>query len=139
MTDPQSRLSANDIAERLAGGQALLPGGLLLGLDDMTIRVRSNSAALLENLQGYFSHIVIADTDADTDTVIDLHAFECAAPDLSLDYVDCRAKRAKPGARMPFSILLTGELSKRSAPAWYSCKAKITGLPPGHVWKTTIR
>lgn len=110
MTDPQSRLSAHDIAERLAGGHGLLPGGLLLGLDDMTIRVRSNSAELLENLQGYFSHIVIADTDTDTDTFIDLHAFECAAPDLSLDYVDWPREAGKTGRKDAFFDLADGRI-----------------------------
>tara|TARA_R110000803_G_scaffold69505_4_gene131928 strand:+ start:1080 stop:2198 length:1119 start_codon:yes stop_codon:yes gene_type:complete len=109
MINPGTPMMSKDIAAQMAGGLTLQPSGLVLGLPDMTIRVRSNSTALLEKLRAYFKHIGIEDGDA----TVEIQAFECAPPDLALDYVDWPREVGKMGRKDALIDLSDGRIVKK--------------------------
>ena len=56
-------------AAALCGNAVLSSAVLHLGLGDCTIRLRSNSPALIDHLSDYFSHVVIAPRAANLEVV----------------------------------------------------------------------
>jgi HprK-related kinase B len=82
-------------ATALRGDADLVPASLYLGLGDCRLRLRSNSAALIEGLNDYFGHVVIAPCDADLEIV----AVERDAPDLGVDFIDWQREPGKTGRK----------------------------------------
>ncbi|MBX2832511.1 MAG: HprK-related kinase B [Rhodospirillales bacterium] len=109
MSNPDTRMMSKDIAAQLAEGVSLQPGSLLLGLPEMTIRLRSNSTALLEKLRAYFKHTVIDSGDA----TVEIHAFDCAPPDLGLHYTDWLREAGKTGRKDAVFDLSDGRVVKK--------------------------
>ena len=109
MSNSDTQMMSKDIAAHLAEGHALLPDGLMLALPDMTIRLRSNSAALLEKLASYFKHIVVPDGDAN----IEIHAFDGASPTLPLAVTDWPREPGKAGRKDAFFDLSDGRVVKK--------------------------
>jgi HprK-related kinase B len=73
-------------------GDAILTSDVLhLGLGDCTLRLRSNSAALIDGLSDYFGHVTTAPRDPD----IEIIAIERAAPDLGIAYTDWQREPGK--------------------------------------------
>ncbi len=109
MSNSDTQMMSKDIAAHLAEGHTLLPDGLMLALPDMTIRLRSNSAALLEKLASYFKHIVVPDGDAR----IEIHAFDGASPTLPLAVTDWPREPGKAGRKDAFFDLADGRVVKK--------------------------
>ena len=78
-------------AAALHGNAALTPDALHLGLGDCTLRLRSNSAALIDGLSDYFGHVSIAPRDPD----IEIIAIERDAPDLGVTFTDWQQEPGK--------------------------------------------
>ncbi|MGB0722291.1 MAG: HprK-related kinase B [Gammaproteobacteria bacterium] len=88
------------VIDRLGAGRPLLDDTPRLNLDGFRVTVRSNSAALLERLAGYFAHVVDAHA-ADDGILID--AIEQADPaadlGLGIDFTDWRRETGKSGRK----------------------------------------
>ena len=84
--------SATDM---LMAGQPLCDDQLLLQLDGCSLRLRSNSAALVEKLRGYFAHVVVDEASPDLEVV----AIEQAPPDLGIEFVDWKREPGKSGRK----------------------------------------
>lgn len=109
MSKTATSMIAKDVAAQLAGNMTLQPGALLLALPDMTIKVRSNSAPLLEKLRAYFKHIVVTDAV----TTIEIHAFECPPPDLEVAYTAWPREAGKSGRKDAYLDLADGRIVKK--------------------------
>ena len=109
MTNTATAIKAGDIAAQLAGTMTLQPGGLLLSLPDMTIKVRSNSAPLLDKLRAYFKHIVVSDAKP----TLEIDAFECPPPDLAVSYTDWPREAGKSGRKDAYVDLPDGRIVKK--------------------------
>jgi HprK-related kinase B len=82
-------------AAALRGDAVLTSDALHLGLGDCSIRLRSNSTALIDRLNDYFAHVIIAPRDSDLEIV----AVERDAPDLDVDFIDWRREPGKTGRK----------------------------------------
>jgi HprK-related kinase B len=78
-------------AAALRGNAVLIPDALHLGLGDCTLRLRSNSAALIEGLSDYFGHVSTAPRDPD----IEIIAIERDAPELDVTLTDWQQEPGK--------------------------------------------
>ena len=82
-------------AAALRGNAVLTPDALHLGLGDCTLRLRSNSAALIDGFSDYFGHVSIAPRDPD----IEIIAIERDAPDLGVTFTDWPREPGKTGRK----------------------------------------
>jgi HprK-related kinase B len=82
-------------AAALRGDAVLISAELYLGLGDCSLRLRSNSTALIDNLKDYFGHVVIAPRDADLEIV----AVERDAPELGVAFIDWAREPGKTGRK----------------------------------------
>ncbi|MCP4766905.1 MAG: HprK-related kinase B [Gammaproteobacteria bacterium] len=82
-------------AVALRGDAVLTPDALHLGLQGCSLRLRSNSTALIDRLNDYFSHVVIAPCDPDLEIV----AVERDAPELGVAFVDWQREPGKTGRK----------------------------------------
>ena len=78
-------------AAALRGNAILSPAALHLGVGNCTLRLRSNSAALIDGLSDYFGHVSIAPRDPD----IDIIAIERDAPELGVTFTDWQQEPGK--------------------------------------------
>ena len=78
-------------AGALRGDAVLISDVLHLGLGDCTLRLRSNSTALLDGLSDYFGHVAIVARDPD----IEIIAIERDAPDLGVTFTDWQQEPGK--------------------------------------------
>jgi len=77
-------------------GDAILTSDVLhLGLGDCTLRLRSNSTALIDGLSDYFGHVTIAPRDPD----IEIIAIERDTPDLGIAFTDWQREPGKTGRK----------------------------------------
>jgi HprK-related kinase B len=88
-------MTAVAAAAALRGDAVLTSDVLHLGLGDCTIRLRSNSTALIDRLNDYFRHVVLAPRDTDLEVV----AVERDAPDLGVDFIDWPREPGKTGRK----------------------------------------
>jgi len=94
------------IARELIADEGLCDGELYLGLGKCTLRLRSNSQALLETLTDYFSHVVTDARSADISVV----AIERDAPELGLEFTDWKREAGKSGRKDAYVDLPAGRL-----------------------------
>ncbi|MES9858025.1 MAG: HprK-related kinase B [Sedimenticola sp.] len=98
------------IARELMADETLSDGALYLRLSGCTLRLLSNTPALLETLTDYFSHVVTDVGDAD----IDIIAIERDAPELSgLDFIDWKREPGKSGRKDAYVDLPAGRLIRK--------------------------
>jgi hypothetical protein len=76
--------NSSSIAELMMGDAILCEDDLYLGLGECILRIRSNSPALIKELTGYFSHVVIKAT---TETM-EVIAIQRNAPQVGVDFTD---------------------------------------------------
>jgi len=93
----------------LHNGAELCADALYLALGECVLRVRSNSAELLAELAGYFSHVA---TDAVTPD-IDIIAVERDAPELGIDFIDWKREAGKSGRKDSYADLPGGRLVRK--------------------------
>lgn len=89
--------------------ESLCVDELYMGLIDCTLRVRSNSTALLADLAGYYSHVASDPVTPD----IDIVAIERDAPELDLDFVDWKRGPGKAGRKDSYVDLPGGRLIRK--------------------------
>jgi len=82
-------------AAALRGDAVLSSAALHLGVGDCSLRLRSNSSALIDSLSYYFSHVVIAPCSPD----IDIVAVERDPPELGVAYTDWQREPGKTGRK----------------------------------------
>ncbi|MGD8558290.1 MAG: HprK-related kinase B [Gammaproteobacteria bacterium] len=85
----------DNVVDTLYGGATLCNQSLTLALGDCTLRVRSNSAPLVEQLCSYFSHVIETDKEPD----IDIIAIERDAPQLDIVFKDWQREPGKTGRK----------------------------------------
>ncbi len=90
----------NEIKQALVEGITFEPKGLDLDLGRCTIRVKSNSAALLSRLNDYFSHIVLPEHTTECD--IDILAIEKDSVTLPVTFKDWHREPGKTGRKDAF-------------------------------------
>jgi HprK-related kinase B len=96
-------------AAALRGDAVLTADPLHLGLGDCSLRLRSNSQALIERLSDYFSHVVIAPRDADLEIV----AVEREAPELGITFIDWQREPGKTGRKDSYLDLAGARLVRK--------------------------
>jgi len=82
-------------ATALRGDAVLTSTALHLGLGNCSLRLRSNSTALIDSLRDYFSHVVIAPCDPD----IEIVAVERDPPELGVAFADWQREPGKTGRK----------------------------------------
>ena len=93
----------------LQGDAQLCADELYLALGGCTLRLRSNSAAVLTDLADYFSHVA---SDAQTPD-IDIIAIERDAPELDIDFIDWKREPGKTGRKDSYADLPGGRLVRK--------------------------
>ncbi len=89
--------------------ESLCDDELYIALMECTLRLRSNSAELLADLAGYFSHVACDPVAPD----IDIVAIERDAPELQLDFVDWKRGPGKAGGKDAYVDLPGGRLIRK--------------------------
>ena len=93
----------------LRADESLCVDELYIALIDCTLRVRSNSTALLADLAGYYSHVASDPVTPD----IDIVAIERDAPELDLDFADWKRAPGKAGRKDAYVDLPGGRLVRK--------------------------
>lgn len=93
----------------LRADESLCVDELYIALIDCTLRVRSNSTALLADLAGYYSHVASDPVTPD----IDIVAIERDAPELDLDFIDWKRAPGKAGRKDAYVDLPGGRLVRK--------------------------
>ncbi len=88
-------ITAKHISDQLTSGASLCDRELELDIDGYGMRIRSNSAALLDRLAAYFSHIVRKPVQIHTELI----AIESSEPKLDLDFKDWGREPSKRGRK----------------------------------------
>lgn len=101
--------TAAECAAKLMHGYTLGQQSVCIGLGGWSLRIRSNSAALLEQLADYFSHVAVAEATSGSEVV----AIECASPRLGLDFVDWRREPGKQGRKDSYVDLEGGRVIRK--------------------------
>ena len=94
---------------RLIGDAVPGERALYLGLESWTLRLRSNSDALLDKLTRYFAHVVVAETEPDMEVL----AIECEAPELGITFTDWKREPGKTGRKDSYYDLADGRLLRK--------------------------
>jgi HprK-related kinase B len=85
----------DSVARALRDNAPLRDDELYLGMGDCSLRLRSNSAQLLEGLRGYFAHVVSAAQSPDIDVI----AVERDVVDIGEDFIDWKREPGKTGRK----------------------------------------
>ena len=93
----------------LQGDAGLCADELYLALGDCTLRLRSNSTAVLADLGDYFSHVACAAKTPD----IDIIAIERDAPELGVDFIDWKREPGKTGRKDSYVDLTDGRIVRK--------------------------
>ena len=101
--------TAATFAPRLIGDAVLGERALHLGLEAWTLRIRSNSDALLDRLTRYFAHVTVAATEPDMEVL----AIEREAPELGLEFIDWKREPGKTGRKDSYYDLADGRLLRK--------------------------
>jgi HprK-related kinase B len=96
-------------ADALRGDAVLTSAALHLGLGDCSLRLRSNSTALIDGLSDYFGHVSIAPRDPD----IEIIAIERDAPDLGVAFTDWQPEPGKTGRKDSYLDLSGARLVRK--------------------------
>ena len=97
------------VAPTLIGDALPLGRALHLGLEGWTLRIRSNSDALLDKLARYFAHVTVAETEPDMDVL----AIEREAPELDVAFTDWKREPGKTGRKDSYVDLADGRLLRK--------------------------
>ncbi|MEA3413108.1 MAG: HprK-related kinase B [Pseudomonadota bacterium] len=95
-------------ATALTGGATLCDDALLLSPGECTLRLRSNSAALIDDLRRYFAHVVAPSGDKEPE--LDLVAIESSPPDPGVEFIDWKREPGKTGRKDAYHDLEDGRL-----------------------------
>jgi len=87
--------SVESIAAMLQGDARLCADTLSLAIGDCTLRVRSNSAAVIAGLRQYFSHVPAGTSQPEMEVI----AIEREAPETGIDFVDWQREPGKTGRK----------------------------------------
>jgi HprK-related kinase B len=97
------------MADKLIEGAALCDSTLHLALGECTLRIRSNSAEHIEQLTGYFSHVVGPASEPD----IEIIAIERDPPKLDTEFTDWKREPGKSGRKDSYSDFPGGRLVRK--------------------------
>jgi HprK-related kinase B len=99
-----------DSVARLLHNNALLcDDALYLGIGNCKLRLRSNSAQLLDGLRGYFSHVVSAAQSPDIDVI----AVERDVVDTDVNFIDWKREAGKTGRKDAYLDIPDGRLVRK--------------------------
>ncbi len=101
--------SLEGFADALRDGARVCDDALYLSLGACTLRIRSNSGELIDQLRGYFSPVAGPARDAD----IDVTAIERDAPDLGIAFVDWKREPGKSGRKDSYHDFDGGRLIRK--------------------------
>ncbi|MDX2316354.1 MAG: HprK-related kinase B [Gammaproteobacteria bacterium] len=96
-------------AAALLGDAVLTPAELHLGLGGCTLRLRSNSRKLIDNLNDYFSPVAIAPCDPDLEII----AVERDEPELGVAFADWQREPGKTGRKDSYLDLAGARLVRK--------------------------
>ncbi|GED23234.1 HprK-related kinase B [Halomonas halmophila] len=99
-------------AEILRGEARLLEAPLVLAMGDCSLRLRSNSPAMLERLGEYFAHCRCDAAEAPPEC-LDLEIIEGAPPALAVDFIDWSREPGKQGRKDSYHDLPGGRLVRK--------------------------
>jgi HprK-related kinase B len=114
-------------ADALRGDAVLNSAALYLGLGDCTLRLRSNSVALIDGLSDYFGHVSIAPRDPD----IEIIAIERDAPDLDVAFIDWQPEPGKTGRKDSYLDLDGARLVRKVRTGMVFLQDKADGIAAG--------
>jgi HprK-related kinase B len=97
------------IAAMLRADAQLCADTLSLALGDCTLRVRSNSAAVIAGLRQYFSHVPAGSAQPDMEVI----AIEREPPDTGIDFVDWQREPGKAGRKDSFFDIPGGRVVRK--------------------------
>ncbi|MDX2505345.1 MAG: HprK-related kinase B [Gammaproteobacteria bacterium] len=104
-------ITIDSIAQQLIQDQALLPGVLHLKIGECRLDLHSNSKALIDKLNDYFSNCnVIGDQNSADITIV---AIESAAPQLDIDFIDWKREPGKTGRKDEYIDLKDARLVRK--------------------------
>ena len=103
------RIDQAKATDMLTAGHALCDDELLLQLDGCGLRLRSNSAALIDKLRGYFAHVVDDTATPDLEVV----AIDREPPELGIEFVDWKREPGKSGRKDAFYDLDDARLVRK--------------------------
>ncbi len=101
--------SAASIAPLLIGDAVPGARSLYLRVEAWTLRIRSNSDALLDRLARYFAHVTVVGSDADMEVL----AIEREAPGLDITFTDWKREPGKSGRKDSYYDLVDGRLLRK--------------------------
>ena len=107
---PES-LDLDTVTEYLVGDAVLIDTSLLLDLDGCSIRLRSNSEALLSRLRHYFRKVL--SEKASTHSDMEVIAIEREALEAELDYIDWKREAGKKGRKDSYLDFHGGRLIRK--------------------------
>lgn len=96
-------------ARQLIGNAVPSERAIYLGLESWTLRVRSNSDALLDRLARYFAHVLVPETEPDMEVL----AIEREAPELNITFTDWKREPGKTGRKDSYYDLVDGRLLRK--------------------------
>ena len=106
MTDTAT---AATFAPRLIDGAVLGERTLHLRQASWTLRIRSNSDALLDKLARYFAHVTVTQTESDMEVI----AIERQAPELGISFTDWKREPGKSGRKDSYYDLADARLLRK--------------------------
>jgi HprK-related kinase B len=110
MMKPES-LDLDTICEYLIGDAGLMDNSLLLDLDGCSIRLHSNSDALLSRLRHYFRQVLSKEASNQSD--MEVIAIERVALPPELDYIDWKREAGKKGRKDSYLDFPGGRLIRK--------------------------
>ncbi len=105
----ESKATTAAFASLLIGDAVPGTQALYLRVEAWTLRIRSNSDALLDRLGRYFAHVTVAGIDADMEVL----AIEREAPELDVTFTDWKREPGKTGRKDSYHDLVDGRLLRK--------------------------
>ncbi len=102
-------MNLNTVTDSLYDGSQLCDQALHLTLGECTLRLRSNSSELINQLERYFSHVTGPATEPD----IEITAIERDAPELGVEFIDWKREPGKSGRKDSYFDFPGGRLVRK--------------------------
>jgi HprK-related kinase B len=97
-------------SQLLTSDQSLCEQSLTLSLGEYGLRIRSNSAALIDKLAGYFSHVPPCDA---SQAMVEILAIERQPPELPVNFIDWKREPGKTGRKDSYFDFDAGRLVRK--------------------------